>query len=127
MGSGIGLALGATYMMGGMAQATADHQRAARIAQAAGGGFSETMLQREMDRMDPAALRVARAHDNFADDSERGLAESWPSRFDWPRRMMGRPPTARGTWPRPGRRAATTACPPAATARRWIARASSIA
>jgi hypothetical protein len=82
MGSGIGLALGASYMTAGMAHAVSDHSRAARIAQAANGGFSETMLQREMDRMDPAALRVARAHDNFADDSERGLAESWPSRFD---------------------------------------------
>ena len=28
------------------------------------GGFSETMLQREIERMDPAALRLARAHDD---------------------------------------------------------------
>jgi Cell Wall Hydrolase len=80
MGSGIGLALGATYLIGGMAQAIGDHHRAARIAEAAGGGFSETMLQREMGRMDPAALRLARAHDVFALDAPAGAAQAWPSR-----------------------------------------------
>jgi spore germination cell wall hydrolase CwlJ-like protein len=82
MGSGIGLALGASYLTAGMAQAATDHARAVRIAGAAQGGFSETMLQREMDRMDPAALRLARAHDDLADDSERDLAEAWPARSD---------------------------------------------
>src|ERR1700753_898784 len=47
-GSGIGLALGAGYMTAGMAGAVSDHNRAVRIASAAGGGFSETMLQREV-------------------------------------------------------------------------------
>jgi hypothetical protein len=82
MGSGIGLALGASYLSAGMAQAMVDHSRAVRIAQAAQGGLSETMLQREMDRMDPGALRVARAHDAFADDSDRDRAEAWPSGLD---------------------------------------------
>lgn len=82
IGSGVGLGLGASYMAGGMAQVTADHSRAARIAEAAHGAFSETMLQREMDRMDPAALRLARAHDDFASDSEHDLAQAWPSRLD---------------------------------------------
>lgn len=80
MGSGIGLALGAIYLTAGMADAIADHSRAARIAAAAHGGFSETMLQREMDRMDPAALHLARAHDDFAADTERDPAQAWPSR-----------------------------------------------
>ncbi|HZZ32110.1 MAG TPA: cell wall hydrolase [Phenylobacterium sp.] len=82
MGSSFGLALGATYLIGGMAQAIGDHHRAARIAQAAGGGFSETMLQREMDRMDPAALRVARTHDAFAADAQPDIDQAWPSRPD---------------------------------------------
>lgn len=82
LGSGVGLALGASYMTAGMAHAVSDHSRAVRIAQSAQGGFSETMLQREMDHMDPAALHLARAHDEAADDSERGLAQAWPSRFD---------------------------------------------
>ncbi len=82
MGSGIGLALGVSYLSAGMSQAVADHTRAVRIAEAAHGGLSETMLQREMDRMDPAALRVARAHDQLAADSERDLAPAWPSRLD---------------------------------------------
>ncbi len=82
MGSGIGLALGATYLSAGLAQAAFDHSRAARIAHAAEGGFSETMLQREMDRMDPAALQLAREHDTLAGDAGRGPAQAWPSRFD---------------------------------------------
>jgi spore germination cell wall hydrolase CwlJ-like protein len=82
IGSGIGLGLGATYMVGGMAQAAADHSRAVRIAKAAEGGLSETMLQREMARMGPAALRLARLHDDQADDAERDFAQAWPSRLD---------------------------------------------
>ncbi len=92
MGSGIGLGLGATYLAAGMAQVASDHIRGERLAQAARGGFSETMLQREMDRMDPAALRLARAHDNFAGESGREAlgrealgretAPAWPSRLD---------------------------------------------
>jgi len=69
IGSGVGLALGATYMVGGMAQAATDHSRAARIAEAARGGFSETVLQREAEGMTPAALRLARQHDALAGDA----------------------------------------------------------
>jgi spore germination cell wall hydrolase CwlJ-like protein len=84
MGSGFGLALGAIYLTGGLAQAISDHHRAVRIAEAAGGGLSETMLQREMDRLDPAALKVARAHDQFAADDPRETIrgespEGWPA------------------------------------------------
>jgi hypothetical protein len=62
-----------------MAQAISDHHRAARIAEATGGGFSETMLQREMNRMDPAALRLARAHDAFAADAPLAADDGWPA------------------------------------------------
>ena len=61
IGSGIGLALGATYMVGGMARTAADDARSARIAQAAAGGFSDAALQ--TDAMDPGVLRVASRHD----------------------------------------------------------------
>jgi hypothetical protein len=81
-GSGFGLALGAIYLAGGMAQAVSDHSRAARIAEAAQGGFSETMLQREIARMDPGALQLARAHDAFAADNDRDSASGWPSRSE---------------------------------------------
>jgi spore germination cell wall hydrolase CwlJ-like protein len=83
IGSSFGLGLGATYLASGMGRAAADHIRAERIAEAAQGGFSETMLQREMKGMDAAALKLARAHDRFANsasDSERGLA--WPVRSE---------------------------------------------
>ncbi len=61
IGSGIGLALGATYMAGGLARTAADDARNARIAQAAAGGFSEATLQ--AGAMDPGVLRVATRHD----------------------------------------------------------------
>ncbi len=61
IGSGIGLALGATYMAGGLARTAADDARNARIAQAAAGGFSEATLQ--AGAMDPGVLRVASRHD----------------------------------------------------------------
>lgn len=64
IGSGIGLALGATYMVGGMARTDADDARAARIARAAEGGFSEATLQAAT--MDPGVLRVASRHDPLA-------------------------------------------------------------
>jgi spore germination cell wall hydrolase CwlJ-like protein len=87
IGSGVGLGLGASYLAAGMAQVASDHIRAERIAQAARGGFSETMLQRETDRMDPAALRLARAHDAFAGEPARDAIgreapQAWPSRPD---------------------------------------------
>jgi len=69
IGSGVGLALGATYMAGGMAQAVTDHSRAERIAQAAAGGFSESVLQREAEGMTPAARRLARQNDPLAADA----------------------------------------------------------
>lgn len=68
--------------MGGLNQAVEDHVRAARIAHQAAGGLSETMLQREMDRLDPAALMLARAHDALAGgDAGPDLAQAWPGRF----------------------------------------------
>jgi spore germination cell wall hydrolase CwlJ-like protein len=66
IGSGIGLGLGAAYLMGGMARAATDHARAERLAGAASGGYSESVLQHEAAAMDPGVLHVLRAHDpNF--------------------------------------------------------------
>jgi spore germination cell wall hydrolase CwlJ-like protein len=82
IGSSVGLGLGASYLAAGMAQAAADHFRAERIAQATRGDFSETMLQREVDSMDPAAQRLARAHDSVNADPAPAAGEAWPSRLD---------------------------------------------
>lgn len=60
IGSGIGLALGATYMVGGMARSAADSARTARIAQAAESGFSDAA---QADVADAGVLRVASRHD----------------------------------------------------------------
>ena len=66
IGSGVGLALGAVYMAGGMARAATDHSRAERVAQVAAGNFSESVLEREA--ADPVVLRIAQAHDPLAED-----------------------------------------------------------
>lgn len=79
IGTGIGLAVGATYMAGGMAQAATDHSRSERIAQAAAGGFSESVLRSEAAGMTSGGLRLAQAHDPLASEApdtslEDGLA-----------------------------------------------------
>ncbi len=79
-GSGVGLALGAVYILVGLGQAISDHDRAARIATATGGGFSETMLQREAARLDPAALHLARTHDALGAEAAGDSGQAWPSR-----------------------------------------------
>jgi spore germination cell wall hydrolase CwlJ-like protein len=74
LGSGVGLALGAFYMAGGMAQAASDHARAERVAQVAQGDFSESVLQRQAS--DPAVQRLATAYDpNAATSPDRQLAD----------------------------------------------------
>ncbi|MET3525318.1 cell wall hydrolase [Phenylobacterium koreense] len=65
IGSGLGLALGAAYMAGGMARTATDHARASRIADAAAGGFSEDVLQRQAEAMSPGMLKLAARHDSF--------------------------------------------------------------
>ena len=57
IGSGIGLAVGATYMAGGMAQAATDYSRSA--AQAAAAGFSDSVLQGEASSAAGATSDVA--------------------------------------------------------------------
>jgi hypothetical protein len=64
IGSGVGLALGALFMAGGMARAVVDHQSAERAARYAAGAFSDAALQREA--ADPAVRRLAQAHDPAA-------------------------------------------------------------
>jgi len=68
IGSGIGLALGAAYMAGGMSRAATDHARASRLASAAAGAYSDTVLVREAAALDPGVLRIARRHDPFVTD-----------------------------------------------------------
>ena len=82
LGSSIGLGLGATFLIAGLGGAISDHVRAVRIAQENRGALAETMLQRKMERMDAAALMVARAHDALAaSDPGFAPAQAWPGRF----------------------------------------------
>ncbi|MFZ5669381.1 MAG: cell wall hydrolase [Pseudomonadota bacterium] len=65
VGAACGAIVGGAYLMGGMAQAAAQHHRVTEIAGAASGSYSEDSLVRVVDDMDPAALSVARRHDPF--------------------------------------------------------------
>jgi spore germination cell wall hydrolase CwlJ-like protein len=55
IGSGIGLGLGASYLLAGVADTAADHNQPARIAESAGGDLPETMLQRGTERLESAS------------------------------------------------------------------------
>jgi len=55
IGSGIGLGLGASYLLAGVADTAADHNRPERIVEATGDGLPETMLQRGTDRLESAS------------------------------------------------------------------------
>jgi spore germination cell wall hydrolase CwlJ-like protein len=54
IGSGVGLGLGASYLVAGLADAAADHNRPERFAEAAASGLPVTMLQRETNGSAPA-------------------------------------------------------------------------
>lgn len=66
IGSGVGLGLGASYLTAGLGQAAADHLRAVQIATATPAVVSETMLQREMDRLYPPMTSRAGLKANVA-------------------------------------------------------------
>ena len=80
MGAGLGLGLGVLFMVGGMGRAVVDHSRAARIAEFAQGGFSETTLRRETLSVGPGALRFMLDHDS-SQRPERSPAETFGARF----------------------------------------------
>jgi hypothetical protein len=116
IGSGVGLGLGAAYMAGGMGQAVVDHSRAARIAEAAKGGFSDAVLLRQAARGGAGVLRLAREHDPAAPSADE---RDRRSPFWKPTSSASRPPTSTCATSSP--RSAPSA------ARRWTPRASSIA
>ena len=76
-GAGVGLGLGAIFMMGGMGRAVADHAHVTRIAEAAGGGFSEAALQRQARALGPGGLRLVQDADPAvpAFDSHESIAD----------------------------------------------------
>lgn len=71
IGSGVGLGLGATYLVAELAGAAADHAAPERIAEATPAGAPVTMLQRKMDRPDVAS---AIASDTAASAPARRVA-----------------------------------------------------
>jgi hypothetical protein len=79
IGSGVGLALGAVYMAGGMSRAATDHARAERVAQLAAGNFSDAVLERTAG--DPVALSFAQAHDPFASEEGDRQVEALTARL----------------------------------------------
>lgn len=65
VGTACGVIVGGAYLLGGMAQAAAQHHRVSEIAGVASGSYSDASLERVVDRMDPAALAVAQRHDPY--------------------------------------------------------------
>jgi len=65
VGSASGLALGAVYLAGGLAQTAGQHARVTRLADGASEGFSDVALMNAASRMDQGALAVARRHDPY--------------------------------------------------------------
>ncbi|MDP1738321.1 MAG: cell wall hydrolase [Caulobacter sp.] len=65
VGTACGAIVGGAYLLGGMAQAAAQHHRVSEIAGVASGSYSDASLERVVDRMDPAALAVAERHDPY--------------------------------------------------------------
>ncbi len=65
VGSATGLALGAVYLAGGLAQTANQHASVTRLADGASEGFSDVALINSASRMDQGALAVARRHDPY--------------------------------------------------------------
>jgi len=63
LGSVVGLALGASYLAGGMAHAVSNHARIERLAGAASGGFSDQALRAGVETSNGSVLQMALRHD----------------------------------------------------------------
>ena len=63
LGSVVGLALGASYLAGGMAHAVSTHARIERLAGAASGGFSDQALRAGVTTSTGSVLQMALRHD----------------------------------------------------------------
>ncbi len=64
LGSAVGLALGASYLAGGMAHAVSTHAKIERLADAASDGFSDQALRADMGPSALSVAQVARRHDS---------------------------------------------------------------
>lgn len=63
LGSVVGLALGASYLAGGMANAVSTHAKIERLAGAASGGFSDQALRAGIKTSTGSVLQMALRHD----------------------------------------------------------------
>jgi hypothetical protein len=85
LGSSFGLALGATFLLAGLAPAAHSHFQAARLARTSAGEYAEVMLQRNMsggNGKDAGAWLLARGRDPLSGaQAGADAAQSWPGRF----------------------------------------------
>jgi hypothetical protein len=85
LGSSFGLALGATFLLAGLAPAAHAHFQAARLVRETSGGYAEVMLQRNMggpNGKDGGAWLLARTHDPASGAAaDADAAQAWPGRF----------------------------------------------
>jgi hypothetical protein len=82
LGSSFGLALGATFLLTGLAPAAHSHIQAARLAHEASGAYAETILQRSIHGEDGGAWLLAQTHDPASGVAAvADAAQAWPGRF----------------------------------------------
>jgi hypothetical protein len=77
LGLSFGLALGAIYLLAGLAPLAHTHFDAVRLARESRSGFAEPMLQRNIYGKDAAVGLLVRAHET----ADAGAAQAWPGRF----------------------------------------------
>jgi len=77
LGASFGLALGAIYLLAGLAPLAHSHADAVRLARESSGGITETMLQRNINGKDPAVGLVVRTVASAGAEA----AQAWPGRF----------------------------------------------
>ena len=78
IGSGIGLALGAAYLAGGMGRAATDHARASRLAEAAAQLQAVAAQDRDRQRqLDFERQRALQAAETEREIEERRLFDEW--------------------------------------------------
>jgi hypothetical protein len=85
LGSSFGVALGATFLLAGLAPAAHSHFQAVRLAKDIGRGDAEAMLHRSIggqNGKDVGLPLLARAHDPLtATPPVTEVAQAWPGRF----------------------------------------------
>jgi hypothetical protein len=81
LGSSFGVALGAIFLLAGLAPAAHSHFQAVRLAKDIERGDAESMLHRSINGKDGGLPLLARAHDPAVATPAADVPAAWPGRF----------------------------------------------